>query len=183
MQAHSRPLTGDDILRQASERPAVSLAPPAAVEQAFGRVANGVALVTLWEEGAPAGVLVSSLISLSVEPPRVLFNIPRDTGVHAALLRGDQCAATILSDQDRSEAARFAAGGGAHERFASPRWDLSDRFAPRFDGGLASFRLKIEQRIGAASHTIFIAAVSSVSSRPGLPLVSFERELAAITQV
>lgn len=183
MHPQTRPLTGDDILRQATERSPSPRAPAVGVEQAFARLASGVALITLWDGGTPVGLLVRSLISLSVEPPRLLFNLPRDTGVHTALLKHGQCSATILSDQDRSEAARFTAGGGAHERFTSARWDLSDSFAPKFEGGLASFHLQIEQRIGAASHTIFVAAVSSASSRPGLPLVAFERELAALSQV
>lgn len=160
------------------EAPAV--ADVAAMKDALARLASGVTLVTCWDNGEPKGLAATSLIGLSVDPPRLLFSVRREASAHDALLRGGHCAATILAAEDQGEAEHFAASSSAASRFASDRWRLNDPFAPRFDGGLAQFDLRIEHRIGADSHTIFIAEVLEVATRPGAPLVYFERSFAGL---
>jgi flavin reductase (DIM6/NTAB) family NADH-FMN oxidoreductase RutF len=139
------------------------------VTEAFAQLASGVAIISLYREGAPHGLLVSSLIGLSVTPPRVLFTVRKDASAHAALAVEDRCAAAILAEADRADAALFASSRPAAERFASPAWDLSAADLPRFRGGLARFDLAIEQRIDAGTHTIVIAAVKAISGAAAAP--------------
>lgn len=172
--------------------PAANDVGPGAVERAGGfseqgfkaalaKLASGVAIVACWDGVAPRGVLVSSLIGLSVSPPRMLFSVRHDASAHFGLLKSGCCTATILADSDRGDAELFSASATAEQRFASSRWDLTDSFAPRFAGGIVAFDLRVEKRIRAESHTIFIARAASREGGDGAPLVYFERQLHALS--
>lgn len=153
---------------------------PAAVIDALAQLASGVAIISLWRDGAPQGLLVSSLIGLSVDPPRLLFTVRRDASAYAALLAEDRCAAVILAADDRADAVLFSTSRPASERFASPSWDLSADHAPRFRGGVANFALEIEQRLDVGANAIVIARVIAVASTPGEPLVYHARRLTGL---
>lgn len=151
---------------------------PSSLADALAQLASGVSLIALWEGDQPRGLLVTSLIGLSVAPPRLLFTARREASAHAALMAQDRCAATILAAEDRADALLFAASRPSEERFGRGGWDLAEPHAPRFLGGVAQFVLTIDQRIAAESHTIFIAAVESVTVRPGAsPLVYHDRAM------
>lgn len=152
----------------------------AQLRDAMARLASGVTLITCWAGGAPKGLVATSLIGLSVEPPRVLFSVRHDASAHDALLGGGRCAAVVLAETDLTEALQFVTSDTLGRRFTSPAWRLDDPFAPRFLGGLARFDLAVEHRIGADSHTIFIAEVLEVHSREGEPLIYFERNFAGL---
>jgi flavin reductase len=165
------------------ERPA-AVEPPrpdtSDLKDALARLASGLTLISCWHEGRPCGLVATSLIGLSVEPPRLLFSVRHEASSHDALLRADGYTATILSSDNAAEADSFSSRAKSAARFSSRAWRLDDPFAPRFEGGLASFDLRTEHRIGAESHTIFIAEVTAVSTRPGSPLIYFERSIAAL---
>jgi len=153
----------------------------AGLRDGMARLASGVTLVTCWADGAPVGLAATSLIGLSVEPPRLLFSVRRDASAHDALLAAGRCAAVVLAQEDLDEARLFAISATRDARFKSAAWRLDDPFAPRFDGGLARFDLVIEHRIRAEGHTILIAEVLDVDSRPGSPLLYFERSFGALS--
>lgn len=156
--------------------------PPAdlTLRDAMARLASGLTLISCWSDGAPKGLVATSLIGLSVAPPRLLFSVRHEASAHDALLTGGRCAAVVLSESDLPEARRFTVSDTQGDRFASPAWRLDDAFAPRFQGGLARFDLAIEHRIGADSHTIFIAEVLDVETHAGAPLVYFDRSFAGL---
>jgi flavin reductase len=154
----------------------------AGLRDGMARLASGVTLVTCWADGVPVGLAATSLIGLSVDPPRLLFSVRRDASAHDALLAAGRCAAVVLAQEDLGEARLFATSESRAERFKSSAWRLDDPFAPRFDGGLARFDLVIEHRIRAEGHTILIAEVLDVASQPGSPLVYFERSFGALSQ-
>lgn len=146
----------------------------------MARLASGVTLIACWADEVPVGLVATSLVGLSVQPPRLLFSVRHAASAHDALLRAGRCTAVVLAREDLEEARSFATSDDKGQRFTSSSWRLDDPFAPRFAGGLARFDLAIEHRIGAADHTILIAAVLDVDSRPGAPLLYFERRFAGL---
>lgn len=153
----------------------------AGLRDGMARLASGVTLVTCWADGVPVGLAATSLIGLSVDPPRLLFSVRRDASAHDALLTAGRCAAVVLAQEDLDEARLFAVSENREARFTSAAWRLDDPFAPRFDGGLARFDLLIEHRIRAEGHTILIAEVLDVASQPGSPLLYFERSFGSMS--
>ena len=147
---------------------------------AMARLAGGVAIVACLDRGQPRGLLVSSLSSLSAEPPRLLFCVRQLAATHDPLLRAERCSLSVLSDDDVDEAERFSRPDPAGLRFTTPGWRIPEGGPPRFDGALISPRGSISRRIDAGSHSIFILDVEAVESRDAGPLVYFDRGYVAV---
>lgn len=156
------------------------VAPQAAAERAasfrraMSHLASAVAIVACRREGRPHGVLVSSLTSLSLEPPRLLFCVRKAAGSHDALLRSDRISVAILSGAEVEEARTFSDQDLAADRFVSARWRHEAFDPPRLDGGLVNLDCTLYQRICAGSHTIFIVDVDEVSAGGDNPLLYFQ---------
>src|SRR5205085_4620690 len=74
------------------------------------RFPRGVAVVAVAVEGQELGLTVSSLVSLSLEPPLVGFAIRRDAALHELLREADAFAASLLSAGQEALAQHFARG-------------------------------------------------------------------------
>ncbi|MDI9580522.1 MAG: flavin reductase family protein, partial [Thermobispora sp.] len=79
--------------------------------EAMAQLAAGVAVITVQEERDDIGTTVSSLMSVSLEPPLVLVSIASQSYVTEVLLRRDRWAASLLADGQQAIASRFATPG------------------------------------------------------------------------
>ena len=152
----------------------------ASFRQAMARLAGGVAIVACLDQGVPRGLLVSSLTSLSVEPPRVLFCVGKAAASHDPLARADRCGLSVLSDRDTEEAGRFSNSDRVAERFAPGTWRLEPGAPPLHIGAMIRLTGVISQRIDAGSHSIFILDVETTESREAGPLIYFDRAFRAL---
>jgi flavin reductase len=148
---------------------------PTRFREAMARLAAGVAIVACRDDGKPRGLLVSSLTSLSVTPPRVLFCVAKSAGSHDPLARADRCALSVLSDRDTEEAECFSSGERGAERFTSAAWRLAPGAPPLHRGALIGLTGPISQRVDAGSHSVFILDVETVESQNAGPLIYFDR--------
>ncbi|HEY2659527.1 MAG TPA: flavin reductase family protein [Caulobacteraceae bacterium] len=169
-QASSAPAITDRPLSGAS-----SVLDETLFRDAMARLAGGVAIAACWDGEIPRGLLVSSITALSTEPPRVLFCVRKAAASHGALLRAYQCSVAILADEDLQEAERFSDAGRTPERFDPAVWSLSPHSSPQHRAPLIALTGQIGSRIDAGTHTIFILNVRAVTTKPGAPLVYFDR--------
>ena len=147
-----------------------------AFRDAMAQLAGGVAVVACLDAGAPRGLLVSSLVSLSVEPPRVLFCLQKRTPSHPALLRADRCSSlAILGQDDFEEAQRFSTRSRAAERFSRDAWRLEPGEPPHYTRAMVNLAGRISNRMDAGSHSVFVLEVEAIGHRDGEPLVYFGR--------
>ncbi|MDB5482266.1 MAG: flavin reductase domain protein FMN-binding [Caulobacteraceae bacterium] len=151
--------------------------------EAMARLAGGVSIVACLDRGEPRGLLVSSLTSLSTDPPRLLFCVRQLASTHDPLLRADRCSLSVLTEDDVDEAERFSRPDPAGARFTTPGWRIPEGGPPRFDSALISVCGSISRRIDAGSHSIFILDVEAVESRDAGPLVYFDRGYAAVDRL
>lgn len=149
----------------------------------MAHLAGGVAIVACLDRGRPRGLLVSSLTSLSTEPPRLLFCVHQRAGTHDPLRRADRCTLSVLAKDDVDEAERFSRPDPAGARFTTAGWRIPEGDPPIFDGALVSLRGSISRRIDAGSHSIFILDVEAVESRDAQPLIYFNRAYVAVAAV
>ena len=77
--------------------------------EAMRRTASGVAVLTTDGEAGRAGVTISTLCSLSMEPPSVIACVHQDSSALEALLANRVFAANALTD-DQSRVAHAFAG-------------------------------------------------------------------------
>ena len=80
-----------------------------AFKEVLAHLASGVAIISCWDGQTPRGLLVSSIIGLSVEPPRFLFCVRKEAGCHDALRSARECGVAFL-----------ACGHHASERYGAP---------------------------------------------------------------
>lgn len=147
-------------------------------KNALANLASGVAIISCWDDHAPRGLLVSSITGLSVEPPRFLFCVRKEAASHEALLRAETCGVAILSADDHEEALRFSSSTRNSERFAPARWDLNHPYAPTYLGGLSTTTCRIDSRIDATTHSVFVVTAIDIVEAPSTnPLIAFARGL------
>ena len=124
-------------------------------------VPHNVAVLTLDHDGNRMGVTISSLVSLSLDPPLIGISIGKQASCYE-LLRSAGCfALSLLGDGQEELAQRFAAG-----RPPIVHWQGVDtrpgRFAPLVQGALGWIEACTRGEADAGDHTFFIAEVVSV---------------------
>ena len=175
--ARAEPLSHLD---RAAAEPPRETAGATEFRQAMARLASGVAVVACLDRGVPRGLLVSSLTSLSIEPPRMLFCVAKAAGSHDPLARADRCGLSVLSDRDAEEAERFSRTERGAERFGSAAWRLQPDQPPLHRGALIGLIGSISQRIDAGSHSVFILDVETIETRNAGPLIYFDRSFRSL---
>ncbi|HLF69085.1 MAG TPA: flavin reductase family protein, partial [Gaiellaceae bacterium] len=76
----------------------------------LARVPHGVSVVTVDAGGQRLGLTVSSLVSLSLEPPLVGFAVSREAAMHELLREAAGCAISLLAAGQDWLAQHFARG-------------------------------------------------------------------------
>lgn len=150
---------------------------PAHFRSAMGRTAAGVTVVTTDGEAGRTGVTVSTLCSLSLEPPSVLFCIHRESRSLPVLVANGVFAANILAGGQQRVADSFAGliPELREDRFAAGNWDHRITGAPLLHGALCRFDCRIASVFDFGSHRIVAGEVVDVEIGDGEPLVYSDR--------
>ncbi|WP_055479421.1 flavin reductase family protein [Sphaerimonospora mesophila] len=133
--------------------------------EAMAQMAAGVAVVTVRDGRDDLGVTVTSLTSVSLDPPLVLVGLGSSSYPAEVLLRRDRWAVSLLADGQQAIASRFAASGRPGARLllsgvAHHRGPYSDALV--VDGGVAAIEVETAQVVPAGDHTLFIGEVLAV---------------------
>jgi flavin reductase (DIM6/NTAB) family NADH-FMN oxidoreductase RutF len=128
-------------------------------------VPHNVAVLAVDHEGNRMGVTISSLVSLSLEPPLVGISVGKQASLYELLRDAGRFSVSLLGDGQEELARRFAAG-----RPPIIHWDgVSTRegqFAPLIEGALAWIEAQTVSEHDAGDHTFFVADVVSVERGP-----------------
>jgi 3-hydroxy-9,10-secoandrosta-1,3,5(10)-triene-9,17-dione monooxygenase reductase component len=139
---------------------------------ALGRFATGVAFVTAAPDGEPAGLIVNSLSSVSLEPPLVSFCPSRSSLTWSRMRRARRFAVNVLGSR-HEQFARRATPAGA-DRFAGLDWERGRSGAPLLTDALASLECEIVAEHPAGDHWIVVGRVDHLRTSPiDEPLVFF----------
>jgi 3-hydroxy-9,10-secoandrosta-1,3,5(10)-triene-9,17-dione monooxygenase reductase component len=140
---------------------------------ALGRFATGVALVTAGLGGEPAGLIVNSLVSVSLEPPLVSFSPSRGSLTWSRMRRAGVFGVNVLG-RDHEGYAVAATPAGAN-RFAGLDWEAGPLGTPLLSCALASFECEIVAEHPAGDHSIVVGQVENLrTAAGGDPLVFFD---------
>ena len=149
-------------MSRSAANPSCTEAPDAAaLRQAFGRFATGVAFVTTSVGHMPHGLLVSSFTGVSMTPPLVSFCPSRTSLTWRRMREARRFEIHVLATW-HGEFARRAAAPGA------------DRFAEPLDDALAVIECDLEAEHHAGDHSIVVGRVRRLQlSADPRPLVYF----------
>ena len=155
---------------------AQALAAPApdarSFRDALGRFATGVAFVTAAPDGEPAGLIVNSFTSVSLEPPLVSFCPARSSLTWSRMRRTRRFGVNVLG-RVHEPFARRATPAGA-DRFADLDWTLGPRGVPLLTDALATLECETVAEHPAGDHWIVVGRVEDARLAPfNDPLVFF----------
>jgi 3-hydroxy-9,10-secoandrosta-1,3,5(10)-triene-9,17-dione monooxygenase reductase component len=128
-------------------------------------VPHNVAVLAVDHDGDCMGVTISSLVSLSLEPPLVGISIGKQASLYELLRQAGVFSVSLLGGEQEEIALRFAAGRPpiVHWHGVDTRKGL---FAPLVDGALGWLEARTRGEHDAGDHTLFIADVVSVERGP-----------------
>jgi flavin reductase (DIM6/NTAB) family NADH-FMN oxidoreductase RutF len=152
---------------------------PAAFRTVMTHHAASVAILTVADGPSVRGVTLSSLISLSLDPPLVLFALHRGSSMLPLLDRGP-FGLTVLSDSQRHIAEALA----RPDRPAVPTCWLEcpkrGSEAATIAAGAVQLTAALLGRWNAGDHVCISARVLSGTSNERSPLLHFRRNFAAL---
>jgi flavin reductase (DIM6/NTAB) family NADH-FMN oxidoreductase RutF len=136
---------------------------------AMRQLTGGVSVITAGRGRDISGMTVTSVSSLSVDPPTLIVSINRGASSWPLLKRYGAFGVNILTSDQIDIAERFAGKDGLKgtERFAGAEWTTRASGVPLLVGALAAIDCEVEEIVERHSHAIVIGRVRDlqVSSR------------------
>ncbi|MFF2654252.1 flavin reductase family protein [Streptomyces sp. NPDC058045] len=133
--------------------------------QAMGRFLTGVAVVTSCGPDGPHGTTVSSLASVSLEPPMLLFCLAHNS--HSARTIGSTGVFTVnVLGRGQSELAGWFASSRrplGSAGFAGVPHRVGATGAPMLDGAVVHLDCRVAQEVLAGDHSVFIGEVTGIT--------------------
>lgn len=124
-------------------------------------------LDTLTQE--PAGLIVGTFQSLSIDPPLATFSISRASNSWLRIRSGGRFSASVLADDQGNVAT--ALSGRSSEKFDGVAWHASPDGAPHIDGAVAWIDCEAVREIDGGDHVFVIARALRMSAGFGEPLI------------
>jgi flavin reductase (DIM6/NTAB) family NADH-FMN oxidoreductase RutF len=139
--------------------------------RAASRFATGVAVVTAASDSRPVGVTVSSLTSVSLDPPLLLVCLHRRSRSAEFFREADHFGVNVLFAHQQQLSERFATR--LRDRFEGVAWMWGRTGVPLLSEALATFECSRRACVPGGDHDIVIGEVLHVTTRSGMPLVRF----------
>ena len=134
---------------------------------------TGVAAVSALDSatGAPYGLIVGTLASLSLNPALITFSVGRSSSSWPRISRTGTFTVSLLAEgqQDVSEALSRKNG----DKFKGLGWSLSSFGTPQIDGALGWIHCTTNREVDGGDHVLIIANVvgMSESKSGGAPMI------------
>jgi 3-hydroxy-9,10-secoandrosta-1,3,5(10)-triene-9,17-dione monooxygenase reductase component len=152
-----------------------------AFRDALGRFATGVAFITAAPDGEPAGLIVNSLTSVSLEPPLLSFCPSRSSLTWSRMRRARRFGVNVLGRQHERFAIRATPAGA--DRFAGLDWEFARGGVPLLTDALATLECEIVAEHPTGDHWIVVGRVDDLRIPPIKdPLIFFAGAFRALKQ-
>jgi flavin reductase (DIM6/NTAB) family NADH-FMN oxidoreductase RutF len=128
---------------------------------AMRHLAGGVSVITAGRGKDIAGMTVTSVSSLSVDPPTLIVSINRGASSWPLLKRYGFFGVNILNSDQIDIAERFTGKDGLKGagRFAGAEWTTRASGVPLLAGALAAIECEVEEIVERHSHAVLIGRV------------------------
>jgi Conserved protein/domain typically associated with flavoprotein oxygenases, DIM6/NTAB family len=144
----------------------------------IGRSAAGaVSIVTAFDGASDrvVGLTVSSFVTLSFDPPLVMFAIQHDASCYPALTTSEAFGVSLLTVHQTEIARRFATKGV--DKNANTRFDRGQVLrVPLIADALVQVECRTHEIFASGDHAIVVGLVEAARPREGEPLLYFARK-------
>jgi flavin reductase (DIM6/NTAB) family NADH-FMN oxidoreductase RutF len=129
--------------------------------RAMRQLAGGVSVITVGRGNDITGMTVTSVSSLSVDPPTLIVSINRESSSWPLLRQHGFFGVNILTADQLDIAERFTGKGGLKgaDRFTGAQWAAGVSGVPLLVGALAAVDCEVEEIVERHSHAIVIGRV------------------------
>jgi len=137
---------------------------------------HGVSVLTVDNDGDRMGVTVSSLVSLSLEPPLIGVSVGKQASLYELLRAAGAFSISMLGSGQETIARQFASGLPpiVHWEGVAIR---EGQFAPLIEGALGWIEARVRAEHDVGDHTFFVADVLTAVEGPSTSaLVYRDRE-------
>jgi flavin reductase (DIM6/NTAB) family NADH-FMN oxidoreductase RutF len=137
---------------------------------------HGVSVLTVDNDGDRMGVTVSSLVSLSLDPPLIAVSVGKQASLYQLLRDAGAFSISLLGSEQEGIARQFASGLPpiVHWEGIALR---EGQFAPLIEGAVGWIEARTRAEHDAGDHTLFVADVVSAEEGPSTSaLVYRDRE-------
>lgn len=127
-----------------------------------------VSIISVGEGAERSGLVATSVVSLSLEPPMVLACINRAASSWPLFARFRRFGINTLRPHHQAMADRFAGRGGVRgcARYDVGEWTTATTGAPILADGVVALDCELDEAIEKASHRIIIGRVRDVRTQP-----------------
>jgi flavin reductase (DIM6/NTAB) family NADH-FMN oxidoreductase RutF len=145
---------------------------------ALAQYAAGVCLLTVQDDIDDVGTTVSSVMSVSADPPLIAVGLTADGYPAEVLAEVGGCGVTVLGAQHAIVASRFSSAGrpSARHLLQSVPWTrTAGSGAIVLDDGLAALDCRLDRLVEVGDHVLALLAVEAVPvlNPGGQPLLRF----------
>ena len=148
--------------------------------EVMARFATGISVITTLDDaGAPAGITVSAMSSVSMDPPLVLVALAHGRFINPIVAARGRFAVNVLrhDQQALSDCFAHAAVSPGREEFCGAAWHPGPTGLPILDGALAAMECAVERTLTVGDHELFIGGVEGLEvGGEGDPLLYFRRQ-------
>ena len=132
---------------------------------AMRQLTGGVSVITAGKGRDISGMTVTSVSSLSVDPPSLIVSINRESSSWPLVKRYGFFGVNILTSDQIDIAERFTGKGGLKgaDRFAGAQWTTRASGVPLLADALAAIDCEVEDVVERHSHAIVIGRVLDVA--------------------
>lgn len=133
----------------------------------------GISAVTTGCGEDVAGIIVSSLTSVSAEPPMVGFFVQKSASAHEALMQTGRFVANVLGEEHRAIIDTFLKSPQGRDRFVSGQWREGRHGLPVLDDALASIECDIVCTEALGTHDLIVGKICKTTCNQASPLINF----------
>jgi flavin reductase (DIM6/NTAB) family NADH-FMN oxidoreductase RutF len=121
-------------------------------------------ILTVGDGEEASGLVVTSAISLSADPPLLLACVNRSASARPILVKYGRFGWSSLGAAHQAVAERFSGLGGVKgaARYDGAEWETAVTGARLLKGAPAAFDCTVEEMIDRATHTILIGRVRAI---------------------
>ena len=152
-----------------------------AFRNALGSFPTGVAVVTAAGANCHVGITVNSFVSVSLNPPLVLWCIDKGSERYEAFTKAESYTVSVLGTAHEPISTQLARGG-AHQLAGIPLIE-TESGPPALADALAVFECQIHAVHDGGDHAILVGRVLRFARRDaGAPLVFFRGKYGALAE-
>ncbi|AHV92542.1 flavin reductase like domain protein [Bordetella holmesii ATCC 51541] len=133
----------------------------------------GISAISTGDGQQVAGMIVSSLTSISAEPPMVGFFVQQTSSARDALVRNGRFVANVLGEDHDDVIQAFLRQPQGEARFASGGWAMTEQGLPVLGDALASIECDIVCTEVLGTHDLIVGKIRKTTCRPAQPVINF----------